>query len=195
MICKKKFRQWKNEQRNPKPPTFGGKQKYWNNRYSKQGGQFHSKSDTNPRLPRQDSTIKPNDSSVKTSSYNGSGLYFPAKINGRDIDCLVDTGATLSLVSDRLWMLIYGKTKDLKFFQRDIVSAAGTPLSIKGQGSISIDVHGLTYYMDVVVADIDTDVIRGLDFLKIHKCKIDMDTESIEILGIRCPLVSSGTLG
>ena len=132
---------------------------------------------------------------MKTSSYNGSGLYLPAKINGRDIDCLVDTGATLSLVSDRHWMLIYGQTKDLKFFQRDIVSAAGTPLSIKGQGSISIDVHGSTYNMDVVVADIDTDVILGLYFFKIHKCKIDMDTESIEILGKRCPLVSSGTLG
>ncbi|KAH3863244.1 hypothetical protein DPMN_026224 [Dreissena polymorpha] len=49
--------------------------------------------------------------------------------------------------------------------------------------------------MDVVVANIDKVVILELDFFNIHKCKIDIDTESFEFLGQRCPLVPSGTLG
>ncbi|KAH3807525.1 hypothetical protein DPMN_135869 [Dreissena polymorpha] len=49
MICKKNCDNGKNEQINPKSPTFGGKRKYWNDQYSKQAGQSHSKSDKKPR--------------------------------------------------------------------------------------------------------------------------------------------------
>ena len=40
---------------------------------------------------------------------------------------------------------------------------------------------GRKYYSDFVVADISDGMILGMDFLKKHKCKIDLEDDSLEI--------------
>lgn len=64
----------------------------------------------------------------KQTGSHASGLYISARIKYMVVDCLVDTGATLTLVSTRLWNNIKDKHV-LTPFHRTIVSASGDNMS------------------------------------------------------------------
>ena len=133
---------------------------------------------------------------INLSNFKGSGLYTTAKLNGHDVDCLVDTGATLSLVSTRVWNMIDGQSHNLDEFSTEIVSASGNPIDIKGQTTVNLLINNNTMCTCVViVADIEADVILGLDFMKKERIQIDIETNSLFIQGKKCPMNCYGSLG
>ena len=123
-------------------------------------------------------------------------MYTTAKLNGHDVDCLVDTGATLSLVSTRVWNMIDGQSHNLDEFSTEIVSPSGNPIDIKGQTTVNLLITNNTMCTCVViVADIEADVILGLDFMKKERVQIDIETNSLFIQGKKCPMNCYGSLG
>lgn len=60
------------------------------------------KSEKNRRVNQTFQTTDTKHKCKQTGSH-ASGLYVSARINYMVVDCLVDTGATLTLVSTRLW--------------------------------------------------------------------------------------------
>ena len=89
------------------------------------------------------------------------------------MDCLLDTGATLTLVSTKVWDTIKD-TKPLDNFDSSIVSASGNKLNMMGRTRVCFDINDTRCAMDVVIAEMDVDVILGLDFMIAHHIKVDI---------------------
>ena len=91
---------------------------------------------------------------------------------GMPADSLVDTGATLTIISTRLWDTIQKCSPPaLEKFTSQVFTASGGPVDLKGKTAVFIDICGMHYTCKVVVADIDLDLIMGLDFFGNHECQ------------------------
>ena len=117
-----------------------------------------------------------------------AGLYLKRKVNGVPVESLVDTGATIIIISTRLWdTILKGSSPLLEKFTSQVFTASGEPVDIKGKTTVFIDICGMHHYTcKLVVADIDLDLIMGLDFFLNHECQINV---------VRNVLTCSGAVG
>ena len=151
---------------------------------------------TQPKTSKRDKD-KPgstNKESVCLSSTNHAGLFVQAKLGEYGADCLVDSGATLSLLSSKVWSTIKG-TVSLEKFDQEIVSASGNVLDTKGKANVCFVINGVKCVMDVVIAEMDIDAILGLDFMSMHDVIVDVVGMTMHIKGTVCPLVKIGKIG
>ena len=149
-----------------------------------------------PKRSNMQKTENGNSSSrhgVKTSHPRGSGLFVEAKINGLIVSCLVDTGATMSLISTRVWDKF--EKQEICSFNQTIVSASGTPLDVLGRAEVRIEINGSKFPFPAIIADVETDIILGLDFMKANKVVTDIANNSMSINGKTCPLQAAGKIG
>ena len=87
-------------------------------------------------------------------------------MNGIDTECLTGTGATLSVLSLRAWDIIsLSSSHDIYPFTMQAFTAYGSQIEVEGKASVTIEICGIQYIFDVIVADIYNDAIIGLDFL------------------------------
>ena len=136
------------------------------------------------------------DQQMKQVTSCGAGLYVKCKVNGVLVESLVDTGATLTIISTRLWDTIQQCSSPLlETFSTQVFTASGEPVEIKGKTTVFLDIGGMQYACKVVVADIDLDLIMGLDFFKDHNCQIDIVRNVLTIDGKPCEMTCSGAVG
>ncbi len=104
---------------------------------------------------------------VNSSYRHGSGLFVAASINGQTATCLVDTGATLTVLSTRYWENLCESDEHVyppstkKLYPHLVVpwrSRVRTTVCVK-IGSASCDIQ-------VIVANIENDALLDVDFLK-----------------------------
>jgi len=81
-----------------------------------------------------------------------------ALLDGRPIDCMLDTGASLTLISTTLWEAIRDKCVLSLFVTRD-VSASGDPLRVQGRTEITLQFGNLQCPPKVIVAELEVDVV------------------------------------
>ena len=132
--------------------------------------------------------------SVCLSSTNHAGLFVRAKLANYSADCLVDTGATLTLISNKVWSAIKGSEIPIKF-DKDIISASGNVLDTKGRTKVCFEINGINCVMDVVIVEMDVDAIIGLDFMFAHDVNVDVVSMTMTIRGKICPLIKIGKVG
>ena len=124
-----------------------------------------------------------------------AGLFIPVKLGDYLVDCLIDTGATLTLVSTKVWDTIKD-TKPLDNFDSSIVSASGNKLNTMGKTRVCFEINDTSCAMDVVIAEkMDVDVIMGLDFMIAHSVKVDIEGMAININGKTCSVKQAGKIG
>ena len=123
-----------------------------------------------------------------------AGLFIPAKLGDYVVDCLIDTGATLTLVSTKVWDTIKD-TKPLDNFDSNIVSASGNKLNTMGKTRVCFDINDTNYAIDAVIAEMDVDVILGLDFMIAHSVKVDVEGLIINLNGKPCSVTRAGKIG
>ena len=125
-----------------------------------------------------------------------SGLYLDCKVNSVPSEFLVDTGATLSILSIKAWdVLSQNSSMMLQPFQSEVYTASGNPIDVKGKVQVMVDVNGIQCLTEMVVADIDVDGILGLDFLKKNNCTLDMNRDILTVKGRICKLSVDGKIG
>jgi predicted aspartyl protease len=124
----------------------------------------------------------------------GAGLYVKAKINGVEANCLVDTGATLTVVSTKL-LQSSSYPSTLESFKQDVVTASGSPLDVEGKTSVVIVLNGHKSLADVIVSNIDVDAILGLDYMKAQQIVVDVANEIITIGHETIHLNCAGPIG
>ena len=125
-----------------------------------------------------------------------SGLYLDCKVNSVPSEFLVDTGATLSILSIKAWdVLSQNSSMMLQPFQSEVYTASGNPIDVKGKVQVMVDVNGIQCLTEMVVADIDVDGILGLDFLKKNNCTLDMNRDILTVKGRTCKLSVDGKIG
>ena len=126
------------------------------------------------------------DQQMKQETSCGAGFYVKCKVNG-----VLDES-----FSTRLWDTIQQCSSPLlETFYTQVFTASCEPVEIKGQTSVILDIGGMQYACKVVVADIDLDLIMGLDFFKDHNCQIDIVRNVLTIDGKPCEMTCSGAVG
>ena len=96
-------------------------------------------------------------------------------------------------MSFRLWDTIRPCSSPvLEKFKHNVFTASGETIEIKGKTTVFIDICGIHCACSVVVANIDVDLILGLDFFKTHQCQIDVTRNSLTVQGKSCELTCSG---
>ena len=102
-------------------------------------------------------------------SFSGH-LVFPARLNGREVDAFVDTGAQLTVLSTRV-ALALGVTETALARDRPTVTSGATAgqLSSHAHQFSSLEIGGeILRNPEIVVVDVklgDADLVLGIDFL------------------------------
>ncbi|CAC5382568.1 unnamed protein product [Mytilus coruscus] len=119
-----------------------------------------------------------------------AGMFVELGIQDVPVKFLIDTGATLTLVSTRVYDLIpdlrrphLGETKS------QIKSVCDNYLSLRGKGSFKLDFGKEEFISEAVVTDLQDDGILSLDFMKKNKCLIDVSANLLHIDNFKVPLL------
>lgn len=113
--------------------------------------------------------------SVSLNKIKYDSLYLKMDINGIFINCLVDTGSTLTVLHSRKYFAISpDKRPTLLRSGVRLKMANGELVTTMGQAYFFIEVNGKSFKQRFIVADIDVPAVLGYDFLHLHDCKIDM---------------------
>lgn len=159
------------------------------------GSENHLKRNCPKNQGSKEADVKP-DQQMKNVSNAGAGLYANCKVDNIQTQCLVDTGATLTLLSIGMWESLKPCSSPiLEKYEGNVFTASGTPLEVKGKTSVFIEINGIHCLCKVVAASIDLDLILGLDFFKGHNCQIDVSKNTLTIQGKPCKLICSGSIG
>ncbi|CAG2245269.1 unnamed protein product [Mytilus edulis] len=120
-------------------------------------------------------------------------MFIEAKVNGCKAKMLIDTGATVSLISKKLFDSM--RLHVLSPMDREILTTNGSPLNVFGKTIIDIDINGYVYSNIAVVADLNIDGILGIDFQRSHSCVIDITKGNIWVNGRETRLLFEGQIG
>ena len=110
----------------------------------------------------------------------GMTMVVPVYIGGRKISAVVDTAAQVTLVRNDMW-----SSMQLHTGKPELVQLSNAEKNSDMEGYLHVNVGfvlgGHKYFSDIVVANISDDMILGLNFLKQHKCRIDLEEDSLEM--------------
>ncbi|KAK3086157.1 hypothetical protein FSP39_014434 [Pinctada imbricata] len=109
-----------------------------------------------------------------------SGLYIPTRINEVYVNFIVDSGASVTIVSYATYDAIPAKCCPPSQSTQHILSLAdGKPLETKGSAVFEFRYGDQTIQHEAVVAAIRGPGILGLDFLLEHKCTLDLSSMTL----------------
>ena len=118
----------------------------------------------------------------------GEGLHLDAFINGIHVDVLVDTGATVSLLSDKVVEQWSKGDKEVITKNMKVLLANSKALTVAGDVEADLQLAGINVQHRFIVACIGNDAILGIDFLKNEHCVIDVTNNCLEWGGFVLPL-------
>ncbi|MES9884745.1 MAG: reverse transcriptase domain-containing protein [Sedimenticola sp.] len=122
------------------------------------------------------------------------GLFILLKIGGRDVNCLVDTGSTLSVMHPSRYEAIPEQERPkLATTDNNIRMADGGLVKLQGKATFTLTINDRTFEQDMVIADIEVPAVIGYDFLHRYTCQIDIVQQLLVIDGMKvnCMLESS----
>ena len=104
------------------------------------------------------------------------------QVNGTTSSLLVDTGSAVSLIRQDLWNKSRREYDKLEPWTKKLVSVDGSPVSVLGCCRIRITIGSETFHHTVLVVDnLTTEGILGLDFLKEYRCLVDLGENKLKI--------------
>ena len=121
------------------------------------------------------------------------GLYLKAKLLGVDVNCLIDTGATRSIVHPRKYYSISSnKRPPLMELNKAVVLANGEALQPQGQVELPLQTKAGLIFQNFIVLETNEPLILGNDFLSSNRCLVDVACHTLHIgtEGIQCTLES-----
>lgn len=135
--------------------------------------------------------------SVAFNRPSEAGMYAVVCIGGTEIKMLVDTGATVTLLSERAYNKVQQSngTSAIDKVKQEIMTAEGRSLKVLGKIVANIQLGDREYLSQIVISDITVDGIIGLDFMTEHKCSLDIPNKVLSIGGEKHSLLLEGTLG
>ena len=119
--------------------------------------------------------------SAPTSTSNADWLV-EVRVDGVPANCLVDTGASSTILSRSVWEQIGPGNKPLFPVkgERNLVDAQGSPLRLAGKGRMKLQLGKQVFSASVMVVETLTeDLILGRDFLKQHKCSVELGERNL----------------
>ncbi|CAC5414114.1 unnamed protein product [Mytilus coruscus] len=167
---------------------------YPNYEYDYQRPRYQNKSKTrytNQNYEKSDST--PRKVGVHKLSPD-AGMFLKAKVNGIITDLLIDTGATVTVISTKMFTKM-SNMPNLIPTERDILTANGDSLLLSGKTVLEIETDTFKCINTAIVADINVDCILGLDFLRTQEANINISKGTLTIRGHEVRFYVQGHIG
>ncbi|CAG2218827.1 unnamed protein product [Mytilus edulis] len=117
-----------------------------------------------------------------------------AKVNGIITDLLIDTGATVTVISTKM----FKEMSNMPYLiptERDILTASGHSLHVSGKTELEIETDTFKCINAAIVADINVDCILGLDFLRTQEANINIYQGTLTIKGHEIRFYVQGHIG
>lgn len=109
-------------------------------------------------------------------------LRLNVKVNSKDIVAVIDTGAEVTIISDKVYEMLQNKSLIKK---NTVMHGAGRDMKLKTFISEPIDINigTRTYPSEVYVAPMDNDMLLGLvlDFMRRNNVQLDCCKQQIII--------------
>ena len=112
-------------------------------------------------------TQSPGDTIQGRREKGGGGLIVEGTAHNRPIQLLVDTGASVNLLSTTWWSR-NGDQRELSPTREVIYSVNGRPMRLWGETTIQLRIGARVEEARMVVADIGNEAILGSEFLGRH---------------------------
>ncbi|CAC5380720.1 unnamed protein product [Mytilus coruscus] len=123
-------------------------------------------------------------------------MYVKLNVGEIEAKFVVDTGATLTLVSSKLYDML---TPVDKSYLNDVKTTLGSvcvnKLELRGKSSFNLRFGSNLLQSKAVVTDLQVDGILGLDFMKRHNCLIDVKNGLFCIGNFKVDLCFQGSIG
>ena len=146
----------------------------------------------NSKSQKEQKLIKETSSKVKPSKHKDLPTIFAStplnnnfikvSILGETINCLVDTGSTLSCIQKSLLdtidqdFVMYGKSN-----YRKVKGIGGHFIDIKGTATIPVQIGNHLFYQKFYIFDeILHPLLLGIDFLKANNCTLNFESQTID---------------
>ena len=94
---------------------------------------------------------------------------------------MVDTGSAISIISFEFWEKLGRSTDDLDPLPYDLCLADGQQLKVGGKMELEITLGPIKSVHSIVVGDINSSAILGMDFMTNHACQIDLKKSVMKI--------------
>ena len=115
-------------------------------------------------------------------------FHINAVINSYTVHFMLDTGAAVSLLRNDTWNKIKGTSTLIPWTNPGLVGVGGTLLRVSGIAKLCLELGGQQYHVEMVVADLRTEGILGLDFLETNQCAIDLPQGTMKLKGKDQPI-------
>lgn len=106
---------------------------------------------------------------------------------------IVDTGSSITVVNSALLAVINSSLDNINPVRNSIRTVTGEKVPLVGRGRMKITIGDRDFIHDVWIGDISEDVILGLDFMKAHRCQVDLEHSSMCVNGECIDLICSGS--
>ena len=83
----------------------------------------------------------------------------------------------------------------LQSYDKAIVIASGNTLGVSGTTTIVVKVGNFDYRVEVIIANIENDMLMGLDFMKQYNCALDIVNNLLIINEEELTLNCEGNIG
>ena len=114
-----------------------------------------------------------------------NGLYVTGEVAGLGIDWLIDTGCTTTIMSSKTYKMIdRDRRPELVNYGNRLRAANGQCIPVLGAAMMTIKLDSVDITHEVVVADLTSPGIIGMDFLRSCKGSINLGTDSMNIEGV-----------
>ena len=100
-------------------------------------------------------------------------LVVPGKVSSIAVAMLIDSGASVSIISTGLWEVLHREEPGWTLLSTDccIRTVSGERATVRGRTVLEVELGGHFYVHQFIVLDVAEDMILGLDF--IQKFKVD----------------------
>ena len=130
---------------------------------------------------------------MSSGDASASGLFLNCKSINRNLELLVDTGASGSLMSEKTYRSLEPRSRStITKFPFKVYNASDEPMNIIGSSTVRLTIDGTEVNQEFMIADFDGDGILGLDSLRYHKCVLDTTTGSLKWTYGELPLDEEG---
>ncbi|CAC5368128.1 Retrovirus-related Pol polyprotein from transposon 412 [Mytilus coruscus] len=123
-----------------------------------------------------------------------AGMFLKAKVNGIITDLLIDTGATVTVISAKMFQKM-SNMPNLIPTERDIITANGDSLHVSGKTELEIETDKFKCTNTAIDADINVNCILGLDFLRTQEANINISKGTLTIKGHQVRFYVQGHIG
>ena len=103
-------------------------------------------------------------------------------VNKKQVDCMVDTGADVTLLSSKIWDHIKEKLELENITAQRVVGVKDSLLQIRGTAEVQLQLQTEQFDVQVILVDgLATDMVLGKDFLQENRCVVDVGNNTLHL--------------